>query len=328
MKVRRFHFWSADRKDNSRAKSGRSHRSASSHSPNDRRSRHVLARLAFISQETVKAYFADKIPRLGAALAFYTTVAVAPLLMLAVAVAQIVFSENNARRRILGEIDQLVGTSASQALATVSPPEHAAHTATLATWVGIATLFIGGLGVFAHLQDALNTIWRAPEHTGETWLAMMKRRLFSFGTVLVTGFVMLVSLTLSAALTWLGENAREWTTWPAGVWEAFNFCLSFGVVTFLFAVIFKLLPDARIRWRDVWTGAAVTALLFVAGKTVLGIYLANTKVTSAYGASGSIVALLLWCYYAGQILFIGAEFTRVHAATEGGRKSLDLKVPR
>lgn len=279
----------------------------------------VLSRLAFMAWATVKAYIADKVPRLGAALAFYTTVAVAPLLVLAVAVAKIFFKDESARQRIIGQIDQLVGSEASRAVASVQPAAPGDDATSIATWVGLATLVIGGLGVFAHLQDALNTIWRAPEHTGENWRQMLKRRVFSFGTVLATGFVMLVSLTLSAALTWFSENVRTWAEWPTGVWETLNFLLSFAVITYLFAIIFKLLPDVKVRWRDVWTGAGVTALLFVAGKTGLGFYLARSSVTSAYGAAGSLIALLLWCYYAAQILFFGAEFTRVHAETGGGR---------
>jgi membrane protein len=145
--------------------------------------------------------------------------------------------------------------------------------------------------------------------------------------VIATGFIMLVSLTVSAFLTWLGENASHWIEWPPYVWETLNFILTFGVIACLFAIIFKLLPDVIVRWRDVWTGAAVTALLFVLGKTVLGMYLARSNVTSAYGAAGSAIALLLWCYYAAQILFLGAEFTRVHAWTAGGRKPMELASP-
>lgn len=270
---------------------------------------------------TLKAYFNDKAPRLGAALAFYTTIAVAPLLMLAITVGKIFFKDENARQRIIGEIEQLIGRTASEAIATVEPAMPGDPTS-LATWVGIGTLMLGALGVFVHLQDALNTIWRAPPYTGENWKQTLKRRVFSFGTVIATGFVMLVSLTVSAALTWLGENARGWADLPAGVWETINFFVSFTVITYLFAVMFKLLPDVHVRWRDVWTGAAVTALLFVAGKTGLGLYLARSSVTSAYGAAGSLIALLLWCYYAAQILFFGAEFTRVHAQTRGGRDPL------
>ena len=284
--------------------------------------RRILLRIAALFCDTLKAYINDKVPRLGAALAFYTTVAVAPLLMLAVAVAKIFFQDQNARQRIIGEIDQLVGGGASEAIASVQPALPGDNATSIATWVGIGTLLIGGIAVFGHLQDALNTIWRAPAHTGETWRQMVKRRVFSFGTVIATGFVMLVSLTVSAALTWFGENARTWAEWPTGVWESINFLLSLGVITYLFAIIFKLLPDVFVRWRDVWTGAAVTAVLFVAGKTALGFYLARSSVTSAYGAAGSAIVLLLWCYYAAQILFFGAEFTRVHAVTRGGRVPL------
>lgn len=276
--------------------------------------------------ETVKAFFGDKVPQLGAALAFYTTVAVAPLLVLAVAVAEFFFKEEQARRRILGEIEHLVGANASQALASVEPPQYAGN-ATLATLVSVATLVVGATFVFVHLQDALNTIWRAPPIRGENLVTTIKRRLFSLGAVLATGFIMLVSLTLSAALTWLGENASRWATLPTGVWQTLNFGFSLGVITFLFAVIFKLLPDVEIRWRDVGTGALVTGVLFVAGKTALGLYLARSSVTSAYGAAGSAIALLLWCYYAAQILFLGAEFTRIHARTAGGRRPLELETP-
>jgi membrane protein len=296
--------------------------------PPPRKARGPLRRLAFMAWATVKAFFTDKIPQLGAALAFYTTVAVAPLLVIAVALAQIFFKEDNARTRILGQIEQLAGPSASRALAEVQPTlQQSQQTTTLATVVGIVTLLLGAMAVFGHLQDALNTIWRAPVHTGETWQAMVKRRLFSLGTVIATGFIMLVSLTVSAFLTWLGENASHWIEWPPYVWETLNFILTFGVIACLFAIIFKLLPDVIVRWRDVWTGAAVTALLFVLGKTVLGMYLARSNVTSAYGAAGSAIALLLWCYYAAQILFLGAEFTRVHAWTAGGRKPMELASP-
>ncbi len=287
----------------------------------------ALHRFGLLAWLTVRVCISDKIPRFGAALAFYTTVAVSPLLVLAVAVAQFFFKDDSARRRILGEIDQLVGSSATQALNSVQSPPAGGHSATFAAWIGSVTLIIGGLGVFVHLQDALNSIWRAPAHTNETWPQMIKRRLFSFGTVLATGFVMLVSLTLSAVISWFGENASRWARLPAAAWEIANFTFSFAVILLLFAVLFKLLPDVKIRWRDVWTGAAVTALLFVAGKTLLGIYLAHSSVTSAFGAAGSVIALLLWCYYAGQILFIGAEFTRVHARTHGGRNPLPPESP-
>jgi membrane protein len=291
----------------------------------------VLRRFGFMTWETLKAYFADNVPQLGAALAFYTTTAVAPLLVLAIAVAQFFFTDGNARRRIIGEIEQLIGSDVSRAVASVQPPSNQHGGPGLATMIGLATLMIGAVAVFTHLQDALNAIWRAPVHTGESWSAMIKRRLFSLATVVATGFIMLVSLTVSAALTWIGENAASrWSALPTSAWQIINFVLSLTVITYLFAIIFKLLPDVQVRWRDVWTGAIVTAILFVGGKTLLALYLANSSVTSAYGAAGSLIALLLWCYYAAQIVFLGAEFTRIHARTHGGRTALepDLRPPK
>jgi membrane protein len=277
-----------------------------------------LRRFGRVTYRAAAAYFSDNISRLGAALAFYTTVAVAPLLMLAIALAGFVFNDHSARDRVLREIQQLVGADAERALEAVRPLTGGQSTAVFAAWIGFGTLLIGGIGVFVHLQDALNAIWHSPAHSGETWRAMVKRRLFSFGTVVMTGFIMLVSLIVSALLTWIGEDAHRWTI-PPGLFEALNFVGSLGVITLLFAVIFKLLPDVTVRWHDVWVGAIVTALLFVAGKTVLGIYLAHASLMSSYGAAGSLIALLLWCYYAAQILFFGAEFTRIHALTNGGR---------
>ena len=275
-------------------------------------------RLGRIGREAVRAYFSENIARLGAALAFYTTVAVAPLLMLTIMGAEIFFREKAARAQVLSEIRQLAGTDATRALQGVAMPV-ASHMTASAAWVSGAIFLLGGFGVFTHLQGALNDIWHLPKRTGERWTVKLRRRLFSFGTVVATGFIMLVSLIVSAALTWFGEHARHWGSWPGGFWEAANFIFSFGLITFLFAMMFKLLPDLPVRWRDVWIGAAITALLFDVGKTVLGFYLARTRIISSYGAASSIVALLLWCYYAGQILLFGAEFTRMHSSTKGGR---------
>lgn len=277
-----------------------------------------------VGRGTIQAYFDDHVPRLGAALAFYTTIAVAPLLMLAIALAGLIFNSDSARRRVLGEIEQLMGMNASRALNAIKPVD-GHQTAVIAAWIGSATLIAGGFGVFLHLQDALNTIWRSPKRTGEAWKSAFKRRLLSFGTVATTGFIMLASLVVSAALHWISENGNRWV-WPVGIWEGVNALLSFVVITLLFAVIFKLLPDVSIRWQDVWIGAAITALLFDAGKTGLGAYLAHARITSSYGASGSIIVLLLWCYYAAQILLIGAEFTRVQTITRGGRTELPAGI--
>jgi len=269
-----------------------------------------------LGRDTVVAYFNDRVPTLGAALAFYTTIAVTPLLMLVLALAGAVFEESAARQRILGEITNLAGIDPTRALGAIRPPAHLASTT---AWVSIAVFMAGGFGVFSHLQDALNTIWRAPQRTGDPWIVTLKRRLLSFGTVVATGFIMMVSLVLSAGLAWIAEHASQWERWPALVSEGANFAVSLGITTVLFAMMFKILPDVRIRWRDVWIGAAFTAFFFDFGKTALGFYFAHSSVASAYGAAGSAIALLLWCYYAAQIAFFGAELTRVYAITRGGR---------
>lgn len=270
-------------------------------------------------RETVLAYFNDKVPRLGAALAYYTTFAVTPLLVLAIGLAGLLFEEETARQRIIGEIQRLAGADAGRAIQSVG--DSAGDTANrVATAVGLGTLLFGGLGVFLHLQDALNSIWRAPEQPPEPWLSTLKRRLFSFATVLGTGFLLLVSLILSAALNWLAENAAHRMNWPPNLMEGINIGVSFVVVAFLFAVIFKFLPDSPVRWRAAVRGGIITAILFDLGKTALGLYFAKANVTSSYGVAGSLIILLLWSYYAGQIVFIGAEFTRIHDLTRGGRE--------
>lgn len=282
-------------------------------------------RAAQIAVRTGRAFVADNITRLGAALAFYTTVAVAPLLVLAVAVAGIVFDEASARQQVIGEIERLAGTQASDLMATLQNPA-ATTTGTIATLAAGVTLVFGAFGVFQHLQDALNAIWRVKAPPVKGWRQFLHRRLFSLATVMVTGFLLLVSLIASSLLSWLSARAVERMGLPVHALELANDVLSFGVVTFLFAMIFKLLPDTPVRWREVWLGAGVTALLFTAGKSVLAVYLGRASITSAYGAAGSLVALLLWCYYAAQIVFLGAEFTRVTARSEGGRNFAPLEA--
>ncbi|MBW8780439.1 MAG: YihY/virulence factor BrkB family protein [Verrucomicrobia bacterium] len=284
-----------------------------SHAPVSPRS--LAWRTGRILLASVRAFSTDNVGRLGAALAFYTTVAVAPLLVLAIAVAGAVFKEGAARARVLGEIEHLAGPQASKALGTIHAPVEISG-GVVATLIGVGTLVIGAFGVFSHLQDALNAIWHVPPYRGRGW---WRRRLFSMATVMATGFLLLVSLIVSAALSWLETNAMERFSLPPFVLQTVNLLVSLVVITFLFAMIFKLLPDLRVEWRHVWVGAGVTALLFTAGKVLLGIYFSHAHVTSAYGAAGSLVVLLLWCYYAAQIVFLGAEFTRITALTGGGR---------
>jgi membrane protein len=285
-----------------------------------------VARTLRVIGRTLKAFFDDNTARLGAALAFYTTIAVAPLLVLAITIAGWFFDEETARERVLGEIGHLAGSQAGEALKSVQAS--AATDASLApTLLGLATLTFGALGVFHHLQAALNSIWRVepPEYKGWKWF--LRTRLFSLATVLVTGFLMLVSLIASAMLSWMSSQFMGRFQLPVFWLESVNVVLSVAIITFLFALIFRLLPDRRIPWRHVWFGAAVTGGLFTLGKTGLGFYLGHTKLTSAYGAAGSLIVLLLWSYYAAQIVFLGVQFTRIATLSHGGRDFTPFSSP-
>lgn len=285
-----------------------------------------LARLSRIVTRTLKAFFDDNVTRLGAALAFYTTIAVAPLMVLAIAAAGIIFDETTARERVLAEITNLAGSPASSAIQSVHNPA-TTNSGVIATVLSTVTLIFGAFGVFRHLQDALNSIWRVETPPGQGWKWFLMRRLFSFATVLITGFLLVVSLIASAVITWLETRMVGLVDLPVGLIQIGNLIFSLGVVTLLFALIFRLLPDRPIPWRHVWFGAAVTAFLFTAGKTILGFYLSRATLTSAYGAAGSLIVLLLWSYYAAQIVFLGAEFTRVATLSRGGRDFSPLDAP-
>ncbi len=278
----------------------------------------IVRRSGLILARTVHAFASDNIIRLGAALAFYTTVAVAPLLVLTIALAGTVFGADDAREQVIGEIERLAGKQAGAAVAAVHSPD-ANPSGLFATLIGVGTVVFGTLGVFNQLQDALNTIWRVPAKPVQGWRHFLKGRFFSLVTVIGTGFLLLVSLVASAMLSWLGMHTAHRLDLSVVGLEIVNNVISFAVVTGLFALVFRLLPDTMVRMKHVWIGAAVTALLFTAGKTVLGYYLGRASLTSAYGAAGSLLVLLLWCYYAAQIVFFGAEFTRVTALSNGGR---------
>jgi membrane protein len=286
----------------------------------------IVRRSGRILLRTVQAFASDNVGRLGAALAFYMTVAVAPLLVLAIAIAGAVFGHGQARLQIIGEIQRLAGPQAGAAVATVQSPAPTA-TGILAPLIGVGTLIFGTLGVFIQLKDALNVIWRAPAQPARSWRHYLLLRLFSLATVMITGFLLIVSLVGSAILSWFGKRAAQHFGLPVFALQVANNALSFCVITSLFALIFRLLPDRHVLMRHVWIGAAVTALLFTAGKTVLGLYLGRESLTSAYGVAGSLLVLLLWCYYAAQIVFFGAEFTRVTALSNGGRDFTPLQVP-
>ncbi len=267
----------------------------------------------------------DKASRLSAALAYYTIFSLAPMLLIILAVTSLFWSRDVVQDQILNQVQGLVGaegrTFISDMLTTASSPAKGIF----ATIVGIITLLWGALGVFNELQNSLNTIWEVEEEEEQEqgFIGAIKKilfgRLLSFGMILGIGFLLLVSLVISAGLSAVQETMGNAIPLSEILLQILNLIISIGIVTVLFALIFKFLPDADIAWRDVWLGAFVTALLFSLGKFLIGLYLGNSTVGSSFGAAGSLVLLLLWIYYSAQILLFGAEFTQVYANKFGSK---------
>ena len=262
---------------------------------------------------TLAGWRKHDLPTLSAALAYYTVLSLAPLLILAVAIGGLLFGEQAARGQIVWEIRDLVGRQGAEAVQSMLQQARHPAAGLFATLMGLITLVIGASGVFAQLRDSLNLIWDAPQQTsGGIWVAI-KYRFFSFAMVFGIGFLLLVSLVISAVLAGIEKYwANLLPTTPA-LLQGFNFLLSLVVETVLFALIYKIVPDVRVAWRSVWLGAGVTGLLFTVGKFLIGLYLGKASVGSAYGAAGSLVILLVWVYYSSQIFFTGAVLTHVMA---------------
>jgi membrane protein len=246
----------------------------------------------------------------SAALAFYTLFSLAPILLVVIAVAGAVFGEDAVRGQIFAEFSGLMGRDAAFLIQEVIKSAARPASGRIATVASIFTLLFGATGVFVQLQEALNRVWEVAPKPGAVFTTLLRKRLLSFSVVVGIGFLLMVSLVLSAALSALASMLRNIAA-PAQVLEAANFGLTFVAVVLLFGFIYRLLPDVHLAWRDVTTGAVLTALLFVAGKTLIGIYLGRTGMASAYGAAGSLVVVLLWVYYSSLIFFFGAELTRI-----------------
>ena len=270
-------------------------------------------------KEATSDWSHDRAPRLGAALAYYTVFSLVPFLVVVIALIGLVFGQEAAQSAILGQIADLVGPQSAAAIKDMIQRADQPSTGLVATVIALATLLLGASGVFGQLQDALNTVWGVEPKEGRGLWGFIKDRFLSFVAVLGTGFLLLVSLILSSALAALGKWFSGLLPLPEAVLELMNFTLSFIVIAGLFALIFKVLPDAKVAWRDVWIGAGLTAALFTIGKFALGIYLGKSNVASAYGAAGSLVLVLLWVYYSAQIMLYGAEFTQVYANRFGER---------
>jgi len=273
--------------------------------------------------ETFFEWTEDRAPRLGAALAYYTVFALAPGLLLVIALAALLLGHDAAQTQILDQVQELVGVSGARAIQAAIESARDAGGSVVATTFGVVTLLFALWGVFGELQDALNTIWGVTTRTEASVFGAIKKRFWSVTMVVGIGFLLLVSLAVSAWLAALGTLFARGLPLPAGVIETGNALLSFAVITCMFAMIYKLLPDVEVAWRNVWIGAAVTALLFTIGKSLIGLYLGGIAVASVYGAAGSLIVILLWVYYSAQIVFFGAEFTKVYSRRFGAAVVLD-----
>jgi membrane protein len=269
-------------------------------------------------KETATQWSDDEAARQAASLALYTLLSIAPMIVIAIAIAGAAFGEDAARGQISQQIGAVVGTEAGNAIQALVANARAPSEGIVSTIVGLAVLLFGASGVFGELQTALNHIWEVKPKPGRGVMGFVRDRFFSFTMVMGVAFLLLVSLVVSAALATLSEHYKDLIPLP-GLWQLFNIAVSLAVSTLLFGMIFKLVPDAHTAWRDVLFGGFVTALLFSIGKVALAWYVGRSATTSPFGAAGSLVALVVWVYYSAQILFVGAEFTQVYATRLGSK---------
>lgn len=283
----------------------------------------LLRELGALLRDAALNWVEDHAQSMGAALAFYTIFSVAPLLLIVIAVAGAVFGEEAARGEIYVQLHGMLGTTGARAVQGLLESARRPADNVPAAVFGVALLFVAATSVFAELQDSLNRIWRVPKRPAHSGLwAIVRARLLSFGMILGIGFLLIVSLAFSAAMRalsrWWDPQSQSWLSFSG----ASETGLSLLLVTVVFAMIYKAMPRADIHWRDVWVGAGVTSVLFVAGKFLIGLYIGRSGITSAFGAAASLIVVLLWVYYSAQIFLFGAEFTWAYAHRFGSRRGM------
>ncbi len=278
----------------------------------------TLGALGIVLRRAIAGWWNDNVPHLGAALSYYTLFSLAPILIVAMSIAGLVFGAEAVRGEIVGQIDGLVGHDGAIAVQAMLAGASKHSSSIPATIIGVITFFLGATGAFLELQTALDAIWRVKPKASANFLgALVIDRLISFGLVVAVGFLLLTSLLVSAGLAALDKYMGEAFPGVAIVWQALNVLLSLGVISVMFAMIYKLLPDVELAWSDVWVGGLVTAGLFTLGKFLIGLYLGTSSLASSYGAAGSVIVLLVWVYYSAQIVLLGAEFTREYVKEFG-----------
>jgi len=272
-----------------------------------------LLEIKFIFKKTFDEWLDDKAPKLAAALAFYTAFALSPILIIVIAVAGLMFGAEAVRGELVQQIAGPLGQEAAKAIEVMVAESSKKESGIMATVIGIVTLFIGATGVFVELQDSMNIIWNVPAKPSTGILGILRQRFLSFAMVVGIAFLLMVSLVVSTGLAAITAYFNYLIPGQDFIWHALNFLISLGFITFMFAMMFKVLPDVKIAWGHVWQGAFFTALLFTIGKTLIGLYLGHGSITSTFGAAGSFAIILLWVYYSSQVFFFGAELTQVYS---------------
>jgi len=280
-----------------------------------------------LAKDTVFAFVEDEALGRGAAIAFYTVTSIAPLLLIVVAIAGLVFGQDAAQGAITAQLTGLMGQQTAELLEQAVANASNKSSGLLASLVGVVTLIATASGAFGELQSALNAFWQA-KPKGGTVSRLIRARAASMGLVATLGFLLVVSLAVSAGLTAFGNTLNAMLPFGQALMAALNAVISFALITVLFAAIYKVLPDRELEWRDVLVGAAVTSLLFVIGKSLIGWYLGSSAIGSAYGAAGALIILLFWVYYSVQIFLLGAEFTKVYAKAHGSKQNSSIALAR
>lgn len=271
-------------------------------------------------KSSINGWIDDDAASMGAALAYYTIFAMAPLLLMFIAIAGIFFGDVYAEQELLKQFQELVGNNGAQALSVILKGARNVEDGFFSLIVSGVALFVGATTVFAELQRDLDRIWKVSYPQGSSVWKFFKTRLLSFGLILGVGFLLAVFLVISALVAAFSNFSGQWFRNIEPIIQVINFIISFGVITILFAMIYKFLPDARIAWSDVWLGAAITSLLFSVGKFGIGLYLGKSAIASSFGAAGAFVVLIAWIYYSAQVFLLGAEFTYVYSRDFGSLK--------